>query len=303
MSLSVGPITLDWKASGTPTDTSHGWTVEYLDRPPAVRGPQGARWFNDDEWSGVETSQWLAWISNISSVAAVWSAVEKLARRDALAVVIPAVLRRQGLLDGHGAVIAPDKDRPDDAIFVTGLSGSGKSSLTVACALGGGRFVSDDSVAIGQDQTSLRAWARRSLLSLSPEMFDRFLPEAAGSVFEGKRLFDARTTFERCFVDSQRVLAVAFLEGATPPDEGIRGGPERTVVSPIEPAEGYRRLLMGHPILALDRGARPCFQTVRALSDLPCYSVTRGRDLLDPATACKTLASLLPKPSPPRDAH
>ncbi len=294
MSLSVGPITIEWKASGTPTNTSHGWTVECLDRPPAVRGPQGARWFNDGDWSGVETSQWLAWISNTRTLAAVWSPVEDLARRDALAVVIPGILRRQGLVDGHGAVIAPDRDRPDDGIFVTGLSGSGKSSLTVSCALGGGHFVSDDSVAIGPQSSSLRAWARRSLLSLSPEMFDRFIPAATGSLFEGKILFDGRATFDRCFVGSQRVLAVAFLEGDASPSQGLRSVAERTTVSPIGSAEAYRRLLMGHPILALDRGARPAFHVLRALSDLPSYSITRGRDLLEPSVARKTLSSLLP---------
>lgn len=263
---------------------------------PGVRGPKDAAWFNDDEWSGVETPLWLAWISNQGRSAAVWAATDELARREALSVVVPAVLRREGILDGHGAVIAPDPRRPDHAVFVTGLSGSGKSSLTVACALGQGRFLSDDSVAIGFAGSGLTAWSRRSALSLSPEMHRELLPDAAGRVFEDKVVLDARMTFpDRC-AESLEVRAIVFLErggrsGAAP---GEDPGLEKTRVVPVETADAYRRLLMGHPILTVDKGARPSFKVVRTLADLPCHHMVGGRDLIDPRTACDALAALLP---------
>lgn len=300
MSLSVGPVTVDWiprAGSGVAGRPVGFWGVELMDIPPFLRGPSDAPWFNDGDWSGVETPTWLAWISNNRSrSAAVWGATEELARRDALSVVVPAVLRREGLLDGHGALIAPDPARPDHGVFVTGLSGSGKSSLTVSCALGGARFLSDDSVAIGWAGTHLRAWPRRSAISLSPQMRRRLVPDAQGRVFEDKIVLDARTTFPDRYADSLQVCALVFLErgpaagdasGAPPPSSPTR-------VVRIESSEAYRRVLMGHPILALDTGARSCFKVVRDLANLPALHMMGGPDLLDPQVACATLSALLP---------
>jgi hypothetical protein len=266
-----------------------------LSARPAPRGPEGASWFNDREWSGVETPSWLAWISNKGRSAAVWGVTEEIARRDPLSVVLPAVLRREGLLDGHGAVIAPDPERPDHGIFVTGLSGSGKSSLTVSCALGGGRFLSDDSVAIGRVPSHLRAWPRRTAVSLSPDMRRKLVPDAVGRPFEDKIILDARTTFpDRC-ADSLEVCAVVFLErGVAGVDTSGAHGSSPARIVPIEAADAYRRLLMGHPILALDTGARSCFKVVRDLANLPSFHMTRAPDLLDPQIACDTLSALLP---------
>ena len=47
-------------------------------------------------------------------------------------------------------------------------------------------------------------------------------------------------------------------------------------------------------LAAVDLGARPAFAVVRSLADLPSYHLTGGPDLLDPQTACETLAALLP---------
>ena len=215
MSQSVGPVSIVWEngpivVSAAPDSAQ--WRIEGLVDAPQLRGPSGAAWFNDDEWSGVETPSWLAWISNKGKSAAVWGLSPDLARRDALAVVIPAVLRREGFLDGHGAVVAPDPSRPDDGVFVTGLSGSGKSSLTVSSALGGARFLSDDSVAIGPDPSFLRAWSRRSSISLSPWMHARLVPGAAGQPFDDKIIFDAPATFPESCAVSLRVTAIVFLE-------------------------------------------------------------------------------------------
>jgi len=262
------------------------WGIELLDTVPGLRGPTGASWFNDSEWSGVETSEWVAWVSNTRRAAAVWGVTEALGRREALTVVIPAVLRREGLLDGHGAVIAPDRSRPHDGVFVSGLSGAGKSSLTVSSALAGARFVSDDSVAIGLVASDVLAWARRSSISLTARMYSELLAESADHFLAaGKVSLDARTAFPNGCADFLKVRAVAFL---------ARGVGERTRSTAITPAGAYQRLLMGHPILAVDTGARRTFAVVRRLASLPCYDVAGGSDLLEPQTACETIASLLP---------
>lgn len=297
MSPSAVRISLDWKGGSVADLTLPAgvrWGVEDLSVPPPFRrGPRGAPWFNDDEWSGVETPSWLAWISNKNRSALVWGATQDLARRDALSVVVPAVLRRAGFLDGHGAVIAPDAARPDAGVFVTGLSGAGKSSLTVASALGGARFLSDDSVALGLTAGHPRAWSRRWAISLSQEMHRELLPDSVGRLSDGKAVFDARETFPDGWADSLSVQAIIFLERA---DAAVQPRVlETTRTTTVKSADAYQRLLMGHPILAMDRGARPSFKVLRALADLPCYRMAGGRDLLDPRTACDTLSTLLPQ--------
>jgi hypothetical protein len=188
-------------------------------------------------------------------------------------------------MDAHGAVIAPYPARPDDAIFVTGLSGAGKSTLAMTSALGGARFVADDSAAIGLVGANLVSWPRRSSMSLTPDMARRVLRDRPRETYGDKDFVDGRDLFPTQFASSLTVRAVAFLE---------RGPSQDTQVSPVPPSLAYRQLLMGHPILAVDRGARHCFDVVRRLAALPSYRVAGGTDLLEPAKACSTLSALLP---------
>ena len=257
--------------------------VSCLEHPPTPRGPQKSPWFNDDQWSGVETDAWVAWISNRDRRAALWAHTEESAR-EALSVVIPGVLRRERVLDAHGAVVAPDPARPDDAVFITGLSGAGKSTLALTSVLGGARFVADDSAAIGLTGSALVSWPRRSLMSLDPAMASRLLPERARASFGDKDFIDARDFFPGQFASSLTVRALAFLE---------RGSGQASQWGRISPSLAYRQLLMGHPILAVDRGARHCFEVVRRLADVPAYRLAGGTDLLEPETACATLTALL----------
>lgn len=253
------------------------------DRPRDLGALQA--WFNVAEWSGVESAQWVTWISNTQRKAVIWGATPEIALREALPVVMPAALRREGFLDGHGALLAPDPQRPDDGVFVTGLSGSGKSTLTVSATLAGARLLSDDSVAIGFDEENLRAWPRRPILALSIEMGELLVPDAVGREVDGKLVFSAKRNLGQRYADSLRVRAVVLLQR----------GSDCTEISRVEKSVAYSSLLMGHPILAMDSGARPCFKVVRALADLPAYRMSGGRDLLDPGAACATLARLLPR--------
>ena len=281
--LKIGPLSISWDLSTRPELGTGHWVVRPIDPAPVARGPRDARWFNDDEWSGVETAAWTAWVSNRDRCAALWASSSEAAR-EALSVVIPGALRREGVMDAHGAVIAPDPARPDDAVFVTGLSGAGKSTLAMTSALGGARFVADDSAAIGLVGANLVSWPRRSSMSLTPDMARRVLRDRPRETYGDKDFVDGRDLFPAQFASSLTVRAVAFLE---------RGPGQDTQVSPVSPSLAYRQLLMGHPILAVDRGARRCFDVVRRLAALPSYRVAGGTDLLEPAKACSTLSALL----------
>ncbi|MEO8359564.1 MAG: hypothetical protein ABI672_06010 [Vicinamibacteria bacterium] len=254
---------------------------------PSLRGPAGAPWFNTAEWSGLETDRWSAWIGNHAQTGFIWAGT-KMEESEPLSVVMPAALRRAGILDGHGAVIAPDPNRPDDGLFVTGLSGSGKSTLTVSCALGGARFLTDDSVAIGNTGSALTAWPRRSALALTRTMHDALLGPSPTPVKHEKVFFDGKKIFGSRCVPSLTVRAVVFMER----DQG--GDASSTSAGRVDQMEALRRLLMGHPILALDVAAKTCFPIVRSLASLPGYRLSGGPDLLDPVTACATLSALLP---------
>jgi len=214
----------------------------------------------------------------------VWGANRSLAVRDAIAVVLPAALRRDGFFDGHGAVIAPDIARPDEAVFVTGLSGAGKSTLTASCAVAGARILSDDSVAIGRHEGRLMAWPRRPGIGLSAEMHQRLLPGVAVRALDNKFFFNARRVFGARKVESLEVKAVVFLE---------RGRTE-TESTFLSSSDAFGRLLMGHPALAIDALGKRCFDVVRDLSRLPVHRMSGGEDLIEPKTAAATLARLLP---------
>ena len=290
----IGPVSISWDESGSsPCDEGADWPIRALSasQASAKLGADGASWFNQASWSGIEAHAWSAWISNRSRDAAIWNDAFPGAFREALSVVIPAVLRREGLFDGHGAIVAPDPARPDDGVFISGLSGSGKSTFTISAAQGGARFVSDDSVAIGPDPAGLRGWSRRSSISLDASLYPRLLAAVPSRHIDGKVWFNGRDVFGPLFVDSLSVRALLFLV----PADGARG---RDAVSStparITPADAYKRLLMAHPILTLDRGARNCFGVVRALASLPAYFMTSGEDLIrSPTWACSVLTSLL----------
>ena len=117
-------------------------------------------------------------------------------------------------MDAHGAVIAPDSARPDDAVFITGLSGAGKSTLAMASALGGARFVSDDSAAIGLVGSNLVSWPRRSTISLNPDMARRILRDRARETYGDKDFIDGRDLFPTQLAPFLAVRAVVFLNVA-----------------------------------------------------------------------------------------
>ena len=284
----IGPVQFRWTRNQPDSATSPAflWWVDFLEtrERPVPFGELGVSWFNTDAFSGVEHFDWSARISNTDRRAAVWGVTREVAIRDAMSVVLPAALRRDGIFDGHGTVIAPDPSRPDAGVFVTGLSGAGKSTLTASCAVAGSRILSDDSVAIGRHADRLTAWSRRPGMGLSAEMHRRLLPDVPVRAVEDKLFFNARRVFGDQKAESLEVKALVFLER----------GQARTEVGPLSASDAFGRLLMGHPALAIDALGKRCFDVVRDLSRLPVHRMSGGKDLIEPKTAAATLARILP---------
>lgn len=203
-------------------------------------------------------------------------------------MALPAILRRHGILDGHGALVAPDHKRPDDGVFVSGLSGAGKSTLAMAIAADGGRLASDDSVAIHRRRGRLDGFSRRSGILIAPEVRARYFEANVGKPVGEKLLLDGPAALPAAWAPKLQVKAMVFLQR-----DGTRR--DKSSLTSVSAVTAYRHLIMAHPILTLDAGARPVFQTVRALSDLPSFVLEAGLDLLDPRVASRVLSLTLPK--------
>lgn len=269
-------------------DSFMGWTVQPQEVVPPIakRLRPNVPWSETEGWSGATSDAWAFLISDTDSrTALTWGRTAADAARHATPLVIPAILRREGILDAHGAVVAPDAARPDDGLFISGLSGAGKSTMLALAVLAGARFLSDDSNAIGLVDGRLKARARRpARVALAPPVANALLPRVQGTPFRDKVVLALDREFPQLLADVLHIRGVVFLESP---------GNEATPVRRLAPAESYRRLILGHPMLTLDRGARPCFPTVRALSSLPSWQVGRGSDLLLPGAAHVLLCRLL----------
>ena len=264
-----------------------GWEIVTVDRP-STRGPEGASWFNDDEWSGVETPHWTCWVGNRERSCRLWGMDDSFLRGHAAAVAIPAILRRSGLMDGHGAIVAPDPTRPDDGVFVCGSSGAGKSTLTLMSVLNGASYVSDDSVSVRVESNGdLTGFSRRSVILASPDLVRRHLPGSEGEVVDTKAMVRAERHFAHLWRPRMRLRAIVFLSRAV---ERV----DKSSIHTLRRVSAYSRLLMAHPILALDRGARSAIRVAAMLATLPGYELLGGSDLLTPEVARTTLASVMP---------
>ena len=157
--------------------------------------------------------------------------------------------------------------------------------MLALAVLAGARFLSDDSNAIGLVDGRLEARARRpARVALAPSVANELFPGVRGTPFQDKVVLALDREFPQLLAEVLQVRGVVFLEGN-------QHGP--TQVRRLAAAESYRRLILGHPMLTLDRGARPCFPAVRALSSLPSWQVGRGPDLLLPGAAHVLLCRLL----------
>lgn len=203
----------------------------------------------------------------------------------ALAFGVHLILRREGRLDLHAAAAAP---RPDaGGLLIVGPKGAGKSSLTVAVALAGWTFFSDDHVIAWRDGNALRVAGLRVPLFLTRDAAERLpshLPKGRAIRSLGKRMFKPEELFPGQHRSEGRIAATVFPE-RTP---SVRSALER-----LRPVDCFRRLLALSPFLAADASAKPCIDVARAIADLPAFVLRAGPDLLEPSAADRLLRTAL----------
>jgi hypothetical protein len=203
----------------------------------------------------------------------------------ALASGVHLILRREGRLDLHAAAVAPGPE--EGGLLIVGPKGVGKSSLTIALALSGWAFFSDDHVITWLDHDLVRVAGLRVPLFLTPDAVARLpphFPKGQDVPSMGKQMFQPEDLFAGQHRDSGGIAAIVF--------------PERTehassTLESLRPVDCFQRLLSLSPFLAADASARPCIEVARAIADLPAFILRAGPDLLDPATAARTLQRAL----------
>lgn len=203
----------------------------------------------------------------------------------ALAFGVQLILRREGRLDLHAAAVAPGPRA--GGLLIIGPKGAGKSSLTIALALSGWTFLSDDHVIVWGEEDVLRVAGLRVPLFLTPDAAERLpreLPKGRHVPSLGKRMFQPGELFPGQHANEGRIAGVIF------PD---RTGLTPSTLTRLAPLDCFQRLLATAPFLASDPSARPCLEVARAIADLPAFVLNAGPDLLDPPTADRVLRGAL----------
>jgi hypothetical protein len=203
----------------------------------------------------------------------------------ALAFGIHLILRREGRLDLHAAAVSPGADA--GGLLIVGPKGVGKSSLTVALALSGWAFYSDDHVLTWLDHGHVSVAGLRGPLFLAPDAAAR-LPGHLAKGQEvpslGKRMFQPEALFPGQRLAQGRIAAVVFPERSS---AGV------STLERLRSVDCFQRLLALSPFLAADPSARPCIDVARGIADLPAFALGAGPDLLDPKRADELLRSAL----------
>ena len=204
----------------------------------------------------------------------------------ALAFGVQLLLRREGRLDLHAAAAAPGPDV--GGVLIVGPKGAGKSSLTIALALSGWTFFSDDHVITWCDGNELRVAGLRVPLFLTPDAAERLpshLPRGQDVPSMGKRMFQPEHLFPGQHRAEGRISATVF------PERTIAGP---STLEPLRPMDCFQRLLLVSPFLATDPSAKPCIAVARAIAALPAFVLRAGPDILDPPTSARVLRRALP---------
>lgn len=203
----------------------------------------------------------------------------------ALAFGVHLILRREGRLDLHAAAVAP---RPDaGGLLIIGPKGTGKSSLTMALALRGWTFYSDDHLITWREAGELRVAGLRVPLFLTPDAAERLpahLPKGQEVPSLGKRMFKPDELFPGQHRAGGQIAATVFPEFASA---------ATSTLEPLRPLDCFQRLLAVSPFLVADPSARPCIEVARAIADLPAFVLRASPDLLEPRFADELLRTAL----------
>lgn len=249
------------------------WVVSVVPLEDSRRGVEGAHDLH-------ELDGFVARIANDGRRVATFLIDPSRPKKDLDAILaygVQLILRREGRLDLHAAAVAPSQG--DGGLLIIGRKGTGKSSLTVALALSGWTFLSDDHVMVWQEEDGLRVAGLRVPLFLTPDAAERLpkqLPRGRHVPSLGKRMFQPGELFPGQHVIEAPLAAVVFPERM--PDGS-------SSLVPIRALESFQRLLAMTPSLAADPSARPCLDVARSIADLPSFVLRAAPDLLDPQTA------------------
>jgi hypothetical protein len=192
---------------------------------------------------------------------------------DAIVVGVIAGLSRAGILAIHAGVVALD----GRAIFVSGRSGRGKTTLVLGLVRRGLDLLSDELALVAPDNRTVLAYPRAlhvrpSALDLFPELgfLAAIEPYELGGGSEWAVGPDAvQRAFGTFVLEMARVSAVVLLDG----DPVADAMPELT---PVPSAIGTMELLRGTPAAAWD------FDGVLArlpaiVGDVPCAKIRSAR--------------------------
>ncbi len=155
-------------------------------------------------------------------------------------------------------------------VLIGGPGGAGKSTSSLACAIAGEAFTSDDFTLVTLGDTGPIAHAVYSCVKVTDSTLELLpglaeLGEPAGLDWRAKHRFDLSDVIVR----SQAVRAIVL------PELGERTGSPR----PVAPAEALRRLTGGSLSVMTGALGRSLAAISALLDELPAYALTVGPDI------------------------
>lgn len=210
-----------------------------------------------------------------------------------LFTALVVALRHRGLFHLHGgAVVGPD----GEVVLSVGPGGAGKSTLTLAFAEAGFRYLGDDAVFFRESTSGgveLLALPRPFHVGpLALRAFPR-LEAHAGAVY--------RPDSDKRLLEGEKAFPGRFLWSATAPNllliPEVMDGPTTTAI-PMVQADALGQTLEASAWVLVDELARQREQMAllgRLVSGARCHRVRLGRDLLtSPAEVVSKLRTLWP---------
>ncbi|HYP00715.1 MAG TPA: hypothetical protein VER76_11035 [Pyrinomonadaceae bacterium] len=228
-----------------------------------------------------------------SRLVSVWLGTTEHARHpvaiiNTLSYAVQAALRRGGLYLLHAAgVVEPETNT---GLVVVGNSNSGKSSLTIRLASAGWRYLSDDMLVLGEeDSGKVEAWALRRVFSVSSESLANCRLSELGAALgapvnsdPSKRKLDPAIAFPGGFVERclPRVLLFPNLTGE-----------RASRTEKLTSGEAMARLIRQCPWASYD--AATAREHLRALGLLAkqttSFLLHAGRDLIEDSSSAPEL--------------
>jgi len=170
-----------------------------------------------------------------------------------------SALRRESRADLHAAAIVPTESA--GAIVLVGESGHGKSTLTLRAITAGWGFLSDDLIAVFNDDAGALALAplRRTLRVAESAFF--LLPETA-------RAGQWNTETPRKMIVDPEACGLGHRHSRARPGRLVfleRGDSKRSRT--ISGGASFERLMLHSPHLAFDPDAKPAIEALRRLAN------------------------------------